>query len=61
MNLVKDNEDFKKWNTKSKDNNERRLTEKKNHELKNKILKLETSLKEKEQVVNSIIESLTYQ
>ena len=61
MNLVKDNEDFKKWNTKFKDNNERRLTEKKNHELKNKILKLETSLKEKEQVVNSIIESLTYQ
>ena len=61
MNLVKDHEDFKEWNTKSYDNNERRLTEKKNHELKKKILKLETSLKEKEQVVNSIIQSFTYQ
>ena len=46
MNLVKDHEDFKEWNTQSDDNNERRLIEKENHELKKKILELETSLKE---------------
>ena len=61
MNLVKDNEDVKEWNTKSNDYNERRLIEKENHELKNKILELESSLKEKEQVINSIIEIFTYQ
>ena len=61
MNLVKDHKDFKEWNTKFNDNNERTLIEKENHELKKKILELETSLKEKEQVITSIIESCTYQ
>ena len=60
-NLVKDHEDFKEWNTKSNNYNERRLIEKENHELKKKILELEPSLKEKEQFVNSIIESFTCQ
>ena len=49
MNLVKDHEDFKEWNTQSDDNNERRLIEKENHELLKKILELETSLKEEVQ------------
>ena len=57
MNLVKDHKGFKKWKTKSNNHNERRLNEKENDELKKKILELETSLKEKEQVINSIIES----
>ena len=57
MNLVKDHKSFKKWKTKSNNHNERRLNEKENDELKKKILELETSLKEKEQVINSIIES----
>ena len=48
MNLVKDHEDVKEWNTKSNDYNERRLIEKENHELKKKIMELESSLKEKE-------------
>ena len=61
MNLVKDHEDFKEWNTKSNDNNKRRLIEKENHELKKKTLELETFLKEKEQVINSVIKSCTYQ
>ena len=61
MNLVKDNEDVKEWNTKSNDYNERRLIERENHELKKKILELESSLKEEEQVINSIIEIFTYQ
>ena len=61
MNLVKDHEDIKEWNTKSNDYNERRLIEKENHDLKKKILELESSLKEKEQVINSITESFTYQ
>ena len=61
MNLVKDHEDIKEWNTKSNDYNERRLIEKENHDLKKKISVLESSLKEKEQVINSIIESFTYQ
>ena len=60
MNLVQDHEDFKKCNTKSNDNNKRRLTEKQNHELKTKILQ-ESSLKEKEQVISSIITSFTCQ
>ena len=49
------------WNTRSNDTNERRLIEKENHELKKKILELESPLKEKEQVMNSIIESFAYQ
>ena len=57
MNLVKDHKSFKKWKTKSNNHNERRLNEKENDELKKKILELETSLKEKEQVINSINES----
>ena len=62
MNLVKDHhEDFKEWNTKSNDNNKRRLIEKENHGLKKKTLELETFLKEKEQVINSVIKSCTYQ
>ena len=61
MNLLKDREDFKEWNSKSKDNNERRIIQKENHELKKKILELESSFQEKEQVINSIIESFTYQ
>ena len=61
MNLVEGHEDVKEWNTKSYDYNERRLIEKENHELKKKILELESSLKQKEQVINSIIESFTYQ
>ena len=52
MNLVKDHKDLKEYNTKSNDNNERRLIEKENRELEKKILKLESSLKEKEQVIN---------
>ena len=36
MNLVKDHEDVKEWNTKSSDYNERMLTKKENHELKKK-------------------------
>ena len=62
VNLVNDLEDRgMEWNTKSNDSNERRLIEKENHELKKKILELESSLKEKEQVINSIIESFAYQ
>ena len=61
MNLLKDREDFKEWNSKSNDNNERRIIQKENHELKKKILELESSFQEKEQVINSIIESFTYQ
>ena len=61
INLVKDHEDIKEWSTKSNNYNERRLSEIENHELKKKILKLESSLKEKVQVINSIIESFTYQ
>ena len=60
-NLVKDHEDFKEWNTKSNVKNEKRLVEKENNELKKKFLELESSLKEKEQVMNSLIESFTYQ
>ena len=37
MNLVKDHEDLKEWNTKSNDNNERRLIENENHELKTSL------------------------
>ena len=48
LNLVKDHEDFKESNTKSHDNNERNLG-------------AGTSLKEKEEVIDSIIESFTYQ
>ena len=48
MNLVKGHEDFKEWNAKSNDYNEKRLIEKENLELKKKILELESSLKEKE-------------
>ena len=59
--LVKDHEDFKEWNTKSNVKNEKRLVEKENNELKKKFLELESPLKEKEQVMNSIIESFTYQ
>ena len=33
MNLVKEHEDWKEWNTKSNDNNEGRLIENENHEL----------------------------
>ena len=47
INLVKGHNDFKEWNTKPNDKNERRLFEKENHELKKKILELESSLKEK--------------
>ena len=36
MNLVKDHEDFREWNTKSKNNSERRLIEEENHHLKKK-------------------------
>ena len=36
MNLVKDHEDFREWNTKSKNNSERRLIEEENHDLKKK-------------------------
>ena len=45
MNSLSDLESFKEWNRKSDDNSERRLVEKENHELKKKILELETSLK----------------
>ena len=45
MNSLNDLENFKEWNRKSDDNSERRLVEKENHELKKKILELETSLK----------------
>ena len=45
MNSLNDLESFKEWNRKSDDNSERRLVEKENHELKKKILELETSLK----------------
>ena len=61
INLIKDHEDFTEWNTKSNGNNQRRLIEKENRELKKKILELVSSLKEKEQVINSIIKGLTYQ
>ena len=44
MNLVIDHEDFKEWNTKSNDNNRRRLIENENHELKKKVQELETFL-----------------
>ena len=43
-NLVIGHEDFKEWNTKSNDNNGRRLMENENHELKKKVQELETSL-----------------
>ena len=47
MNLVKDHKDFKEWNIKCNDNNERRLIGKENHELKKKILELEILWKKK--------------
>ena len=61
ISLVKYHKEFNEWNTKSNGNNERRLIEKENHELKTKILELETSLKEEGQVINSIIDSFSYQ
>ena len=45
MNSLNDLENFKEWNTKSNGKSERKLVEKENHELKKKILELETSLK----------------
>ena len=60
MNLVTDHKHFKEWKEKSNDNDERRLIENEIHKLKRTIFELETSLKEKEQTINSIIESFTY-
>ena len=47
INLLEDHKDYKEWNTKSNDNDERGIFKKGNHELIKKVLELKSSLKEK--------------
>ena len=61
INLVEDYEELKEWSTRSNAKNERELIEKENYEMKKKIVELESTLKEKEQIIKSIVESFANQ